>query len=253
MRWIKHDTDANMDAKLRHLRLKYGMEAYGLYWYCLERIAVNISISNISLELDYDSILISTDTGISIERIELMIRYMVDIRLFEQSKGRITCMRIARRLDKSMTSNKLMRELIVKLRHQNDKEISISPDAVMTESGTIMQEERRGEENILSIPIDSINIDKDFDKFWSNYPRKENKADALRAFKRLSAPSQQIAIEDVLKRWLRWNDDDKRYVPGAGKYLRNELWNDPIKEGSAWSKARTSGSSSGGISKAMAT
>ena len=33
MKWFKHDANASIDAKLKRLRLKYGMEGYGVYWY----------------------------------------------------------------------------------------------------------------------------------------------------------------------------------------------------------------------------
>ena len=36
MKWFKHDSNANTDAKLKRVRMKYGMQGYGLYWYCLE-------------------------------------------------------------------------------------------------------------------------------------------------------------------------------------------------------------------------
>ena len=39
MKWFKHDATAGMDAKLKKLRLRYGLEGYGLYWYLLECIA----------------------------------------------------------------------------------------------------------------------------------------------------------------------------------------------------------------------
>ena len=42
MKWFKHDSDANQDAKLKKLRLKYGAQGYGIYWYCLELIARNV-------------------------------------------------------------------------------------------------------------------------------------------------------------------------------------------------------------------
>ncbi|MEH6451299.1 MAG: Lin1244/Lin1753 domain-containing protein, partial [Oleispira sp.] len=42
MKWIKHDTNANQDAKLKRMRMKYGLEGYGLYWYCLELIAADV-------------------------------------------------------------------------------------------------------------------------------------------------------------------------------------------------------------------
>ena len=39
MKWFKHEAAANMDAKLQEVLLDYGLEGYGLYWYCLELIA----------------------------------------------------------------------------------------------------------------------------------------------------------------------------------------------------------------------
>jgi len=45
VKWVKHDTDAHRDAKLRRLMLAYGMEGYGLYWYCVELIAGDVSWS----------------------------------------------------------------------------------------------------------------------------------------------------------------------------------------------------------------
>ena len=31
--WFKHDSTASIDAKLRRLKMQWGMEGYGLYWY----------------------------------------------------------------------------------------------------------------------------------------------------------------------------------------------------------------------------
>ena len=99
MKWFKHDADANQDAKLRRVRLKYGMEGYGLYWYCLEMIARGVEKHNLSFELEHDSELIAADTGIHRERVEEMMRYMVDLRLFERADGVITCLKMASRTD----------------------------------------------------------------------------------------------------------------------------------------------------------
>ncbi len=99
MKWYKHDANANCDAKLRHVRLKYGMEGYGLYWYCLELIAQNVERHNLSFELEHDAEIISADVGIHFELVQEMMMFMVDLGLFERSDGVITCLKLASRSD----------------------------------------------------------------------------------------------------------------------------------------------------------
>ena len=38
MEWFRHDSNANLDEKLQEVLLDYGLEGYGLYWYCIELI-----------------------------------------------------------------------------------------------------------------------------------------------------------------------------------------------------------------------
>lgn len=143
MRWFKHDTDAHRDAKLKRVIIKYGMEGYGLYWHCIELIASNIDHHNLTFELEHDAEIISHDTGIHPERVQEMVAYMVDQGLFENSTGTITCMKLAKRLDQSMTSNTKLRRSINELQSQNH-------DGVMTESGDshddVMREQKRTEQ-----------------------------------------------------------------------------------------------------------
>jgi len=120
MQWFKHDTDANCDARLKKLRMKYGLEGYGLYWYCLELIAANIGKDNLTFELEHDAEIIAFDTGIHYERVQEMMTFMVDLKLFEQNQGVVTCLKLAKRLDKSMTNSPKMREMIGEIRECHD-------------------------------------------------------------------------------------------------------------------------------------
>ena len=103
MKWVKHDTDAHRDAKLKRLMLAYGMEGYGLYWYCVELIAGDVSPDKYTFELEHDAEIIGHDTGISVTKVNEMMAFMVNLDLFENDGGIITCLKIARRLDSSMT------------------------------------------------------------------------------------------------------------------------------------------------------
>lgn len=138
MKWFKHDSDANRDAKIQKLIIKYGMQGYGLYWYCIELIANEIDEDNLTFELEHDSDVIAHQTHINIELVQEMMKFMVKQGLFENNDGVITCLKLAKRLDKSMTSNTKMRTLIEKIRNNHD--------LVMTESEKVMQEEKRREE-----------------------------------------------------------------------------------------------------------
>lgn len=120
MKWFKHDASANRDAKLQRLRMKYGLEGYGLYWYCVELIAEGIEESNLTFELEHDAEIIAFNTAMHFEKVQEMMAYMVKLKLFEESDGTITCFKLAKRLDQSSTSNPQMRKLISEIKKNPD-------------------------------------------------------------------------------------------------------------------------------------
>jgi hypothetical protein len=105
--------------------MNYGMEGYGLYWYCLEEIANSVSQDKYTFELEQDSEILAFDTGLSVTKIEEMMCYIVKLGLFENREGVISCLKMAKRLDASMTSNPEMRNIITRLKNH---------DPVMTQS-----------------------------------------------------------------------------------------------------------------------
>lgn len=137
MKWFKHDSDANLDAKLQNVLLDYGLEGYGLYWYCIELIVGKLSSDNITFSLEHDARIIARNTGSTPEKVTTMMEYFIKVGLFESSDGVVTCLKLANRLDKSMTSNANMRILIENIK---------SHDGVMIESCKSRVEENRREE-----------------------------------------------------------------------------------------------------------
>lgn len=137
MKWFKHDSSANRDAKLQKLRMRYGLEGYGLYWYCIELIAESVEEGNLTFELEHDAEIIAFNTGVHHEKVQEIMTYMVKLNLFESSDGVITCFKLAKRLDQSSTSNAHMRKLISEMKKNPDliKTVSLpNQDSVMTES-----------------------------------------------------------------------------------------------------------------------
>ena len=110
MKWFKHDSNAVIRPKMKKLILKYGMEGYGLYWYCLEAIARGVDRNNLTFELEEDAEIISAGTGIHPDKVTEMMMTMIDIGLFQAAKtsGLITCLQLVNMSDKY--TEKIMRE-----------------------------------------------------------------------------------------------------------------------------------------------
>jgi len=100
MKWYKHDSTANIDDKLQEVLLDYGFEGYGLYWYCLEMIAFGVDAENMTFELKHDARIIAKNGGCSVKKVEEIMTKFITLGLFENnSDGRITCLKLAKRAD----------------------------------------------------------------------------------------------------------------------------------------------------------
>lgn len=108
-----------MDAKLRKLILKFGAEGYGVYWFCIESIAQQVEPHNLTFELEHDSEIIGHSLGLSDKKVEAIMRYMLELDLFQSSNGVITCLKLAKRADEY--TQKLLRcpDIIPTLSGQN--------------------------------------------------------------------------------------------------------------------------------------
>jgi hypothetical protein len=156
MQWFKHDTDAAQDAKIKKLILKYGAVGYAVYFHCLELIASDISETNLTFELEHDSEIIADNLKIQgtidqspIAVTEEVMRYIVDLGLFEKVDNRITCIKLSKRLDSSMSGNPRFRAILAANKYKKVDShdcVMTDHDTVMTESCKIRLEENRREE-----------------------------------------------------------------------------------------------------------
>lgn len=147
MEWFRHDSNANLDEKLQEVLLDYGLEGYGLYWYCIELIVGKTSADNITFELKHDARVIARNTGSTPQKVEEMMKRFVSLGLFENKDNKITCMKVAKRLMSSATSNPKMRHMIQDIKQHYDTPIGTnSHDGIMTASDFITAEENRIEE-----------------------------------------------------------------------------------------------------------
>lgn len=125
-----------------------------------------------------------------------MMRYFIGQGLFESSEGVVTCLKLARRIDQSMTSNQQMRTVINGMRgntkdNKNIPVLSNNHDSVMTESivshDSVMQEQNRTDKNRTEHTDASADACL-FDQVWQAYPKRQGgnpKQAALAKYKAL--------------------------------------------------------------------
>lgn len=219
MDWFRHDTNANLDEKLQEVLLDYGLEGYGLYWYCIELIVGKTSVDNITFELKHDARVIARNTGSSPQRVEEIMKRFIAYGLFENTDGKITCFKVAKRLMSSATSNPQMRNLIqdIKLRH----------DGIMTASDLISSDKIRLDKIRIEKPLRTNVLDDGFEEFWQAYPKKVGKEAARKSWSK-----SKLNVDQVLKslEWQKesdqWQKSDGQFIPNPATYLNQGRWLD---------------------------
>ena len=257
MKWFKHDSDASSDAKIKKLVIRHGAVGYAVYFHCLELIAGNVSNDNITFELEHDSEIIADNLRIKgtaeksgVQVVEEIMHYIVQLKLFENHDGRITCFKMIKRLDSSMTGNPAFRKLIADAKNRHDL-IDESHDSVMMRHDSVMLEEnriekKRKEENIntcseleqspsveaeeppievvISLPIlggkEFPVTKKHYNTFVEAYPGVSDIMAELKKMKAWLVANPKNMKKDVLRfanNWLSRENDKKGNRPSYGR------------------------------------
>ncbi|HOR79076.1 MAG TPA: hypothetical protein PLG04_09865, partial [Anaerolineaceae bacterium] len=135
------------DAKIKKLLIRYGAVGYAVYFHCLELIANDVSETNLTFELEHDSEIIADDLHIKgtatqsgQDLVEEIMKYIVELGLFTCSDNRIFCLKLAKRMSLSITSNREFRAKIAQIKDQfNHDEVMTNHDDVMTNHGLVMK------------------------------------------------------------------------------------------------------------------
>lgn len=95
-------------------------------------------------------------------------------------------------------------------------------DAPLTETVTVTKTETLSRKNALD----------EFDQFWQKYPKKKNKADALKAWGKIKPPIFEVM--EALSWQIKSNDwqrQNGQFIPYPASYIRGGSWLDePIKD-----------------------
>jgi len=92
--------------------------------------------------------------------------------------------------------------------------------------------QKQGEKR-LTIPNLTIPLKEMFERFYSEYPKKQGKASALKAFLKLS-PNDELLAEILMgvKKWSNtdnWKKENGQYIPMPSTFLNGRRWEDEVK------------------------
>ena len=255
MKWFKHETDARNSLKLRKVRRKYGADGYAIYWFCLEAIAYEVDKDNLTFDLKEDAETIAFELSIQEKRVEEIMHYLVKAELFESSKGVVTCLKLAERLDKSMTNSPKMRNWL------DTKSVMTSADKVMTDADQVktcveLEVDKTREEVEQPKHLDQSKIDRGnviteaFNYFWSNMKlSKKAKPASIKAFSKsvlkINDPLHfaKYLVTDTVTRFDNKQMGFDTLHPAT--YLNGQRWEDDYTIDAKEKKAPTSASGDG--------
>lgn len=94
----------------------------------------------------------------------------------------------------------------------------------------IPQEETKGNEE--TIATRAKMTDKDFDIFWSSYPRKVGKQDAKKAFRKIKPDLLSTILAAIVSQCKteQWMTDNGNYIPYPSTWLNGKRWEDETTE-----------------------
>jgi len=90
-------------------------------------------------------------------------------------------------------------------------------------------EGEKGQQDLAIVAAPAITEPDLFDAFWSNYPRKDNKAQARKAWPKACKRLEPERLVKAAAFWARlWEDvgKDREHIPHASTWLNNDRWND---------------------------
>lgn len=257
--FLKHDLTASSDPKIMRLRMKHKSAGYGVFWLILEKLALN----NGELDADFNTL------GYELrESAELVKSVICDFGLFAFSDDnkKFYSLRLSQSIETMQIKSSKAREAVKKrwekykrntnvLPLKNDRNtdviqnrieenridknnISISPskndggECVQTLLLPMSPSPTEAKKEVKASKQEQLQLEADFNFFWTIYPKKQGKKEALKAY----VKARKTASKETLLQALRdvkakdWKNRELQYIPHASTWLNQERWNDEVIE-----------------------
>ena len=228
VRWIKIVTDIFDDDKILLIESMPDADSLIVIWFkllCLAGKQNNSGVFLLNDRIAYTEEMFATIFRRPLNTVRLALDTFEKFGMIEIINGTVTIPNWGKHqnLDKIEAKNEYMREY---MREYREKQRLISDGKTNSKTNS--------KSNVSE--ADKNRIDKNreeyissFGEFYSVYPKKKSKQDALKAWISLKPDRElvDIIIADIKKRCgNEWNGKDKQYIPYPATYIRGRRWED---------------------------
>ena len=71
----------------------------------------------------------------------------------------------------------------------------------------------------------------EFESFWDAYPKKRNKPDAIKVWRKMKPPLDEVLSSiEKYKQSSEWTKDNGQYIPYPATWLRGRRWEDEVEQ-----------------------
>ena len=108
-------------------------------------------------------------------------------------------------------------------------------DPKMTQERRTSDARSTTDKNVKNVKKERTSTQIDFDTFWSAYPKKKSKQDALKAWKVAKKSNNMPPLPDILKtiealkKTDQWKKDAGQFIPYPASWIRAGGWEDEVK------------------------
>lgn len=228
--WLKLQQDFFSSKRIKKLRRLPGGDTLTIIYLKMQLLALKTEgvLSYTGLEQSFAEEL-ALDLDEDPESVQLALAYMSSTGLIETSDNiSFLLPYVVENTGSEGSSAKRMRDL-------RERQKASLCDGGVTEQLQIGYGEKEIEKEIekdIYTPSFQTPIEELFVRFWSAYPKKVGKQDALKAFKKVN-PSrelteQMISVIEEAKKTEQWTKENGRYIPNPSTWLNQGRWEDDI-------------------------
>jgi hypothetical protein len=233
--YYQHYTDADKHPKFKMLRIKYGWAGDGKFWALNNRIA-DADGCKIDTTKKYNMATIANDLEFSMDELQQFIEYLhSECELIIKENGYITTEIVQENLNKVSKKREKNQEdykkrITESLRNCQRTESEIQTSENIQSKVKEIKLNKRKESLSSDEPPKFDFLEQNFSAFWSAYPKKVDKKNALKAFKKINPnPDKFLKLMESLRKQIKaWETKDKQYIPNPATWLNGERWEDEV-------------------------
>ncbi len=204
--WFSHDTNLRNHRVIKVARNKFGERWYSVFCMFLEHQTDSDDFKVLFNATEKQ--VIAADFWLQESELQEIIDFYIEFELLQKDGDFVYSQHLIDRMQALLNKRRAMREKYTKKPAPHDSPPK-EPDKPKPKPDTMSQE--------------------DFERFWAEYPKKEDKKKAMKKFLQLKSSLLPIIL-DAIKRNKAFNRKWKEgYIKNPLTWINGENWNDEIQ------------------------